>query len=87
VLALLLLREEGIMESEGIDREEIRRNPPAVMNVPEAAAYLDLGIRTIYNLAARGELPAVKVAGAWRIPRSALDEWIETGARAALDQE
>jgi excisionase family DNA binding protein len=62
------------------DIERLRRDPPAVMTVEEAAAYLDLGVRTIYNLAGEGALPALKVAGSWRFPRAALDRWLEEEA-------
>lgn len=55
-----------------------------VMNVEELAAYLNLGIRTVYSMAHDGEIPGVKLAGAWRFPKAAIDEWLITSARANL---
>ncbi len=37
---------------------------------------LRLGEKTVYSMAQRGELPAFKVRGQWRIRRADLDAWI-----------
>ena len=67
-----------------IDREAVRKNPPAVMNVHEAAAFLGVSLRTMYNLAARGQVPAVKVSGMWRFPKEDLETWLAEKARNNL---
>jgi excisionase family DNA binding protein len=47
-----------------------------VLNTKEAAGYLGTGIRTIYRLAASGQIPAAKVGGRWRFHVDALDRWL-----------
>jgi diguanylate cyclase (GGDEF)-like protein/excisionase family DNA binding protein len=47
--------------------------PDAWIGIDEAARYLSLPIRTLYLLAQRGQVPAVKVGRAWRFKRSVLD--------------
>ena len=72
------------MVKENVDREAIRGNPPEVMNVREAAAYLGVSLRTMYNLAAGGKVPAVKVSGLWRFSREDLKAWLAEQGRANL---
>ena len=48
--------------------------PGKVLNTKEAAAYLGMGIRTIYRLAACGQIPAAKVGRSWRFHVDALDK-------------
>ena len=37
-----------------------------ILTLDEVAAYLKAGKRTIYRLAASGEIPAFKLGGTWR---------------------
>jgi diguanylate cyclase (GGDEF)-like protein/excisionase family DNA binding protein len=48
-------------------------NPEAWIGIEEAARHLSLPIRTLYLLAQRRQVPAVKVGRTWRFKRSALD--------------
>jgi len=48
-----------------------------VMTVGEVAAYLKVNEKTVYRLAQRRDLPAFKVAEAWRFKRVDVDLWIE----------
>ncbi len=50
--------------------------PGKVLNTKEAAAYLGMGIRTVYRLTASGQIPAAKVGGHWRFHVYALDRWL-----------
>jgi putative molybdopterin biosynthesis protein len=43
----------------------------------EAAAYLRIKERKLYEMAASGSVPCSKVGGKWVFPRAALDRWIE----------
>lgn len=45
----------------------------------EAAAYLRVKERKLYEMAAGGDVPCSKVGGKWVFPRAALDRWIEAG--------
>lgn len=47
-----------------------------ILTLNEVAAYLKAGKRTVYRLAASGEIPAFKLGGTWRFRRSELDQWI-----------
>ncbi|MBI5379092.1 MAG: response regulator [Nitrospirae bacterium] len=51
-----------------------------VLTLKEAAAYLQLGIPTIYRLAQAGRIPASKVGGQWRFRREVLDAWMDAYA-------
>jgi excisionase family DNA binding protein len=44
-----------------------------VMTVAEAADYLRLNRQTIMRMAARGELPGVKIARRWRFKRTDIE--------------
>ena len=45
-----------------------------------------LGVTTgrIYQLIAAGEIPAVRLGRAWRVPRAAWDEWLQEKVGEAL---
>ena len=43
----------------------------------EAAAYLRIKERKLYEMAASGAVPCSKVGGKWVFPRATLDRWIE----------
>ena len=57
---------------------DIDMNEPSdeILTIDEVAAYLKAGRRTVYRLAANGQIPAFKLGGTWRFRRSDLDEWI-----------
>lgn len=48
-----------------------------VMTVDDVAAYLQVSDRTVYNLVADGQIPAVKIAGKWRFLKTAVDRWLD----------
>ncbi len=47
-----------------------------ILTVPEVAALLKVADKTVYTMVQRGELPAFKVRGQWRLRRADLDAWI-----------
>lgn len=53
--------------------------PDRYLTTEEAAAYLKLKERKLYELAATGAVPCSKVTGKWLFPRAALDRWVEAG--------
>lgn len=57
---------------------------PELMNTDEAAAYLRLSERKLYELVATGAVPCSKVTGRWLFPKAALDRWVASGLPAAL---
>lgn len=48
-----------------------------ILTLNEVASYLKAGRRTIYRLAASGEIPAFKLGGTWRFSRNDIESWIK----------
>lgn len=48
-----------------------------IFTLDEVAAYLKVGKRTVYRLAAAKKIPAFKVGGTWRFQRQQIDNWIK----------
>src|SRR6516164_8973474 len=49
---------------------------PDLLTTDEAAIYLRLSPRKLYELLAKGAVPCTKVTGRWLFPRAALDRWV-----------
>jgi len=58
-----------------------------ILTLDEMAAYLKIGKRTLYGLAAKGEIPAFKVGGVWRFRRGEIDQWIADQTQASTKKE
>jgi excisionase family DNA binding protein len=56
--------------------------PEVILTVREVAEFLKVTERTIYRLAAEGQLPSFKVGGSWRFRRSDLIKWMSDQARS-----
>ncbi len=52
---------------------------PELLTTDEAAKYLRLSERKLYELVANGAVPCTKVTGRWLFPRVALDRWVTAG--------
>ena len=52
---------------------------PDYLTTEEAADFLRLSERKLYELVANGGVPCSKVTGKWLFPRAALDRWIASG--------
>jgi len=50
-----------------------------LMTTEEAATYLRLSERKLYELVANAAVPCTKVTGKWLFPKSALDRWLAAG--------
>jgi excisionase family DNA binding protein len=61
---------------------------PDLLTTDEAADYLRLSERKLYELVANRAVPCSKVTGRWLFPRTALDRWVSAGliAGAGLAQ-
>ena len=59
----------------------------AIFTLDELATYLKVGKRTLYRLAAHGEIPAFKVGGTWRFRQSEIDRWINDQIQAGRKKE
>lgn len=49
----------------------------SMLTAAEVAAYLRLHVMTIYRMAQRRDLPAVRVGRQWRFPRDRIDRWLQ----------
>jgi putative molybdopterin biosynthesis protein len=54
-----------------------------LLTTDEAATYLRLSERKLYDLVARSAVPCTKVTGRWLFPKAALDHWIAIGLEGA----
>ena len=59
---------------------EIRRNPPINMTVPEAAAYLTIGTRTLWDWIEQRKVKAVRRGARTILRRADLDAVLEKWA-------
>ena len=55
-----------------------------VLTPTQLADYLSLGRDKTYEMLAAGRIPAVKLGRTYRIPRRALEEWLERQAAESL---
>jgi excisionase family DNA binding protein len=55
-----------------------------LMTVEDVATYLQLNTQTVSRMAARGELPAVKVGRHWRFRKETLDKYLDEEAAKML---
>ena len=54
----------------------MKDEPGQILTLDEVAAYLKVGKRMVYRLAAAKKIPAFKVGGIWRFSRADIDSWI-----------
>jgi excisionase family DNA binding protein len=54
------------------------------LTTDEAAAYLRLSERKLYELVAAGTIPCSKVTGRWLFPKAVLDRWVAAGLPSAM---
>jgi excisionase family DNA binding protein len=64
-----------------VDRDDTAPAVPtertrSTMTAEEVGAFLRLSASTVRRLAARGELPSRRIAGAWRFDRDAIESLI-----------
>ncbi len=60
---------------------------PTLYTVQEVADALRVHARTAYRLITGGEIKAVKIGSQWRIPESALTEYIEEGLKRPVGKK
>src|SRR5262249_12881577 len=58
----------------------VRNGPMRLLTITEAADYLSLKDRKLYELASDGTIPCTKITGRWLFPKHELDRWL--GSRA-----
>jgi excisionase family DNA binding protein len=58
-----------------------------VLTIKEVAQYLKVNERTIYRLAASGELPGFRVGNAWRFKQTDLAIWVAKQTQKSASKE
>ena len=56
-----------------------------ILTIREVAEYLRIAEKTVYRLAAKGELPGFKIGGSWRFLQSEIDKSIKSNQRVKGD--
>jgi excisionase family DNA binding protein len=59
-----------------------------ILTLDEAAAYLQIGKRSLYKLVKAGDVPGRKVLSRWRFEKESLRKWVaqvDTQKRAGRD--
>lgn len=54
-----------------------------LLRMAEAAEAMAVSRSTVYELAARGEIPTVRIGSSLRVPADALDRWIAERTKTA----
>jgi excisionase family DNA binding protein len=75
-IILMPLNKKYYKESIIMDKE--------ILTIEEAAAYLQIGKRSIYKLVKDGKIPGKKVLNKWRFEKESLREWVSKGEKAAM---
>jgi excisionase family DNA binding protein len=52
-------------------------NTSALLTLDEIAAFLAVSRDTVYRMAQRGKIPAVKVGNQWRFARAEVSAWLK----------
>jgi putative molybdopterin biosynthesis protein len=65
---------------------EISRHMPDVLTLKEAARFLRLSERSLYELARTHKLPAAQLGGKWLFPRRQLERWLAAQADVSAAQ-
>ena len=53
--------------------------PKEILTIEEAASFLQIGKRSLYNLVKEGKVPGKKVLNKWRFERESLKAWVREG--------
>lgn len=52
-----------------------------ILTANDVADILQLDVKTVRNLLAQGKLPGTKLAKEWRVPKPALEEYLNEAAK------
>jgi len=53
-----------------------QNKPEKLMTLEEVAEYLRLSVHTIYKMAQKGKIPALKAGKKWRFRKEDIDRWL-----------
>ena len=58
-----------------------------LMTVKELSQYIHVNRMTVYKLARKGKMPAVKIGSEWRFKKKQIDDWLENRSEAGKEEE
>lgn len=67
--------------------KEVTNMEKELLTAREVQQILGLGLSKVYDMMARGELPTLRVGRLIRVPRQALDEWMDARTVPARDRQ
>jgi len=53
-----------------------------LLNIQEVSTYLNVPVRTLYQMVSQGTIPATKIGKHWRFSRDAIDRWLHRRTNA-----
>jgi PTS system nitrogen regulatory IIA component len=62
--------------------ERIAAMDEEILDVDGAARILGVSTKTVYNLARKGEIPAMRIGREWRFALKNLREWVANASKA-----
>jgi excisionase family DNA binding protein len=65
------------VEAGGNDASEVGEDLPLLLNAVDAGKLLSISRAKVLDLAARGQLPSVRIGSSVRVPRDRLIAWID----------
>jgi len=63
-----------------------QQKPEKLMTLEEVAEYLRLSIHTVYKMAQKGKIPALKAGKKWRFRKEDIDQWLEVSNKTKKRQ-
>ena len=54
-----------------------QQKPERLMTLEEVAEYLRLSVHTVYKMAQKGKIPALKAGKKWRFRKEDIDHWLK----------
>jgi excisionase family DNA binding protein len=58
------------------NRTNQEKQQDSLLTIQQLGAYLNIPVRTLYQMAAQGTLPGTKIGKHWRFSREAIDRWL-----------
>ena len=65
-----------------IRAERIAAMDEEILDIDGAARVLGVSTRTVYNLARKGDIPAIRIGREWRFALKNLREWVANASKA-----
>lgn len=61
--------------------------PDDIMDIRNAARFLQIKERTLYRLVGEGEIPGIKVGGQWRFSKKCLEEMFSPATQQPVKEK